>query len=134
MVENPAQKGVYAIRNKAILELLYGAGIRVGEAQALNISDVDLEERLVRVLGKGNKERLSPFGPPAQKAIKMWLQMANQLPSKNQALFKNPIGQRVFVVLRILTRRQCGWQCARRVEHLGQARPDPVERPLQRRG
>ncbi len=95
VVENPTQKGVFSIRNRAILELLYGAGIRVGEAEALNIDDINLEERLVRVMGKGSKERLSPFGPPAKKALQEWISASKQLPSKNEALFKNRDGGRL---------------------------------------
>ncbi|MEC7987836.1 MAG: site-specific tyrosine recombinase/integron integrase, partial [Myxococcota bacterium] len=95
VVENPSQNGLFAIRNKAILELLYGAGLRVGEASALNVKDVDLDERLVRVLGKGNKERLSPFGPPAKKALENWLSVSQKLPIKNDALFKNRNGGRL---------------------------------------
>jgi len=54
--------------------LIYGAGLRVSETVGLNIIDLDLGNRLVRVLGKGQKERIVPFGPPAAEALTVWLQ------------------------------------------------------------
>ncbi|MDR2704082.1 MAG: tyrosine recombinase XerC [Cellulomonadaceae bacterium] len=62
-----------ALRNWAAAELLYGAGIRVAELCGLDIADVDLDSRLVRVTGKGDKERVVPFGVPAAKALQQWL-------------------------------------------------------------
>jgi len=56
-------------RDRAIFELLYGAGLRVGELVALDVTDIKLGERLIRVRGKGRKERLVPFGRPAAKAL-----------------------------------------------------------------
>jgi integrase/recombinase XerC len=62
-----------ALRAWAAAELLYGAGIRVGELVSIDVGDVDVSERLVRVLGKGGKERVVPFGKPAALAIAQWL-------------------------------------------------------------
>ena len=62
-----------ALRAWAAAELLYGSGIRVGELVAIDLHDVDLRERLVRVLGKGGKERVVPFGVPAARAVSAWL-------------------------------------------------------------
>lgn len=73
VVEHPPQSGWFALRNRALLELLYGAGLRVDEACALDVQHVDLEQRLVRVRGKGDKERIVPFGPPAAEAVAAWL-------------------------------------------------------------
>lgn len=56
-------------RNYAIIETLYGCGLRVSELISLKISDVNLKEEYIKVTGKGNKERLIPIGKPAQKAI-----------------------------------------------------------------
>ncbi|MFB4351707.1 tyrosine-type recombinase/integrase [Microbacterium sp. LS_15] len=62
-----------ALRDHAILELLYGAGIRVSELCGLDIDDVDLDRGTARVLGKGAKERVVPFGTPARDAIGAFL-------------------------------------------------------------
>ncbi len=91
VVENPTQSGRLFLRNRALLELLYGAGLRVGEAVALNIHDVDLSARLVRVMGKGRKPRVVPFGPPAAEALAAW---CATLPAAG-ALFRNRAGGRL---------------------------------------
>ena len=62
-----------ALRDAALVELLYGAGLRVGEAVALERGAIDLEERLVRCLGKGGKERIVPTGRQATEAIRRYL-------------------------------------------------------------
>ncbi|MFG1795461.1 tyrosine recombinase XerC [Nocardia sp. NPDC049149] len=69
-----AQHDPMALRDRLIVELLYSTGIRVSELCGLDIEDVDRERRVVRVLGKGNKERSVPFGVPADEAIGAWLQ------------------------------------------------------------
>jgi integrase/recombinase XerC len=61
------------LRDRAALELLYATGIRVGELCGLDVDDVDRGRRVVRVLGKGNKERSVPYGGPADAAIGTWL-------------------------------------------------------------
>ncbi|MBF6296524.1 tyrosine recombinase XerC [Nocardia amamiensis] len=68
-----AQCDPMALRDRAIVELLYATGIRVSELCGLDIEDVDRERRVVRVLGKGNKERSAPFGAPADEAVGNWL-------------------------------------------------------------
>jgi integrase/recombinase XerC len=67
------QRDPMALRDRLIVELLYSTGIRVSELCGLDIDDVDRERHLVRVLGKGNKERSAPFGVPADEAIANWL-------------------------------------------------------------
>ncbi|KUH69576.1 recombinase XerC [Mycolicibacterium novocastrense] len=62
-----------ALRDRLIVELLYATGIRVSELCGLDIDDVDMPRRLLRVLGKGNKQRTVPFGVPAQDAMTAWL-------------------------------------------------------------
>ncbi|MFU0539629.1 tyrosine recombinase XerC [Gardnerella vaginalis] len=67
------QEYAIALRNAAILELLYATGMRVGELTGLNVQDMDFENHTVKVTGKGNKQRVVPFGVPAAKACKKWL-------------------------------------------------------------
>ncbi|WP_238146684.1 tyrosine recombinase XerC [Ornithinimicrobium murale] len=62
------------IRNRAVLELLYASGMRVGELTGLDVDDVDLDDQVARVLGKGAKERTVPFGAPAAAALRAWLE------------------------------------------------------------
>ncbi|BCO36944.1 tyrosine recombinase XerC [Mycobacterium heckeshornense] len=62
-----------ALRDRLIVELLYATGIRVSELCGLDIDDVDLGHRLVRVLGKGDKQRTVPFGEPAAEALRAWM-------------------------------------------------------------
>ncbi|MCJ7827376.1 MAG: tyrosine recombinase XerC [Demequinaceae bacterium] len=62
------------IRDWTAAEMLYATGMRVGELAGIDIGDVDLGERLVRVMGKGGKERVIPFGIPAARASRVWLE------------------------------------------------------------
>jgi integrase/recombinase XerC len=67
------EDGPLALRDQAILELLYATGVRVAELCGLDLDDVDRDRRLLRVLGKGAKERSVPFGIPAGRALDDWL-------------------------------------------------------------
>ena len=71
--EAAAEGEPVAVRNRAIVELLYATGIRVGELGGLDVDDLDPDRRTVRVLGKGNKERAVPYGVPAAVALDDWL-------------------------------------------------------------
>ncbi|WAJ46880.1 tyrosine recombinase XerC [Mycobacterium sp. Aquia_216] len=62
-----------ALRDRLIVEMLYATGIRVSELCGLDIDDVDTAHRVVRVLGKGNKQRSAPYGLPAADALRAWL-------------------------------------------------------------
>jgi integrase/recombinase XerC len=64
------------VRDRAVLELLYATGIRVGELCGLDVDDVDPARNVVRVLGKGAKERTVPYGIPAARALERWLRVA----------------------------------------------------------
>jgi integrase/recombinase XerC len=65
-----------SIRDVVVIELLYAAGIRVSELTGLDVDDVDVERLTLRVVGKGNKERVVPFGVPALRAVRRYLQVA----------------------------------------------------------
>ncbi|MEJ7707490.1 MAG: tyrosine recombinase XerC [Nocardioidaceae bacterium] len=67
------ERGSVGLRDVAIVELLYATGVRVGELTGLDVDDVDEERRIVRVLGKGSKERSVPYGIPAERALDAWL-------------------------------------------------------------
>lgn len=74
-----------SIRNRAMLELLYATGLRVSELINLKFSNIDIEECYVKIFGKGNKERLVPFGQKAQLYLKRYLRVRNN--SKSEYLF-----------------------------------------------
>lgn len=87
-----------ALRARAVLELLYSSGIRVGELVGLDIDDVDTDRRTLRVLGKGNRERTVPFGVPAGHALHDWLARGRSRwarPESGPALFLGPRGGRL---------------------------------------
>ncbi len=73
-----------AARDRAILELLYGSGLRVSEASSLDLADLDLDAATVRVMGKGSKERVVPLGPPCVEAIRSWLAVRDRLRSSKR--------------------------------------------------
>jgi len=85
------------LRNRAVLELLYASGIRVGELVALDIDDLDLGSNVVRVMGKGAKERTVPFGIPARRALDGWLVARARVAtsSSGPALFLGRRGRRL---------------------------------------
>lgn len=73
LMEAPGNKDFESLRDRAILELFYSSGLRVGELNTLKIHEVDLKEAMVRVHGKGSKERLVPIGKRACDAIELYL-------------------------------------------------------------
>lgn len=91
--------GVYTGRNKldyrnqAIIELLYASGLRVSELVGLRMTDLFLEQNHVRVIGKGNKQRIVPVGKPGRQALKRYLEKARQ------ELDKTGTGSRVFLTV-----------------------------------
>ncbi|MGK5738888.1 tyrosine recombinase XerC [Micromonospora sp. URMC 103] len=70
---SPAVPDAVRHRDRALLELLYATGVRIGEACGLDLSDLDPARRVVRVLGKGGRERTVPYGVPAQRALDDWV-------------------------------------------------------------
>ena len=86
------------IRDVAMLELLYASGIRVGELVGLDIDDLDRERHVVRVFGKGRKERSVPYGRPAARAVDRWLERgrpALRSEEAGPALFLGARGKRI---------------------------------------
>ncbi len=73
------REAAIAARDTAIMELLYASGIRVSELCGLDVGDIDDERRTVRVLGKGNKERVVPIGVPAARAVRRWQETGRPL-------------------------------------------------------
>jgi len=87
-----------ALRDTAILEVLYATGIRIGELCALDLSDIDQQRRTIEVLGKGNKPRVVPIGLPALRALGGWLEFGRpkrMTSESNDALFLGKRGKRV---------------------------------------
>jgi tyrosine recombinase XerC len=102
LIETPLKNTILGIRDRAILELLYGTGIRVGELVNLNICNIDLYEKTIIVFGKGSKERILPLGNPSIRAIEEYLTSRNLFEKKIfvnkndlEALFLNRLGGRL---------------------------------------
>ncbi len=86
------------LRDVAVLEVMYATGIRVSELVGLDVDSIDWERSAVRVLGKGDKERVTPFGTPARQALEEWLAGGRPrllAPTSGQALFLGARGARL---------------------------------------
>jgi len=98
-LEEAASEGApLAVRNRAMVELLYATGIRVGELAGMDIDDLNPDRRTLRVIGKGNKERTVPYGVPAAVALDDWLRRGRPRLAREQsgaALFLGSRGNRV---------------------------------------
>ena len=77
----------FEARNKAILELLYSSGLRISELTSLELSNIDLDECLVRVMGKGSKERIVPLGDYAIDALKEYIYFYRPMLNKNNSSY-----------------------------------------------
>jgi len=100
--------GPVGLRDTALLEVLYGSGLRISEAVGLSLADIDLDGRLVRAFGKGAKERIVPLGSVAARALREWFDVrptmfaSRKVPVSDQvAVFLNQRGTRLT--------RQGGW-------------------------
>jgi tyrosine recombinase XerC len=78
----PDLSNKFGIRNKAILELIYSCGMRISEVSNCNLRQIDLNEKIIKIKGKGNKERIVPVGKEAAKAVKKYLKIREQFVSK----------------------------------------------------
>ena len=107
LLEEPCANDSFMQRDTAILELLYSTGMRVSELVSRNVDDLDFAEEVLRVRGKGKKERIVPVGRPALEAVRAWLPVRLQLlaaaverktaSAAKEALFLNSRGGRLTV-------------------------------------
>ena len=98
LVESPDRKDKKSLRDKAMLEILYGCGLRASELASLNLNDVNYESGFIRCLGKGSKERIVPVGNTALKAILGYIKLSRPrlLRKKtSEALFVDRSGNRI---------------------------------------
>ena len=109
----------YSRRDRALLEFLYATGARISEACGLSLSDLDMDQQVVRLFGKGSKERIVPFGGPAKRALEDWLAVGGRdVLSPRQwrtrgdadAVFLGRGGRRIS--------RQAAWNIVRRYANL----------------
>ncbi|WP_136805444.1 tyrosine recombinase XerC [Desulfosediminicola flagellatus] len=106
LLEEPGETDTFRLRDQAMLELLYSTGMRVSELVSRDIPDLDFNEEVLRVRGKGNKERIVPVGRPALEALTAWLPGRERLlvnraargkAAGTKALFLNNRGGRLTV-------------------------------------
>lgn len=99
LLESPPADDSLGLRDRAILETLYSAGLRVSELVGLNDGDLDLPASTLRVRGKGKRERISPVGSFAAKALRKWLQVRKLSPREPEGreapVFVNKFGRRL---------------------------------------
>ena len=97
LLSAPDTNDILGLRDQAILELLYSTGMRVSELLSLDLSDVDHGNAIVKVRGKGKKERIIPIGRPAMSSLNNYLEKRNELASNKsfQAIFLSERGNRI---------------------------------------
>jgi integrase/recombinase XerC len=107
LLERPEREKPLGLRDLAILEVLYSCGFRVSELKALTISSIDFDERLVRVIGKGDKERIVPIGRQALQAVRNYLEATQYLRRRQVDISR---GEPLFINFRggALTGRSIG--------------------------
>lgn len=88
-------KDPLSIRDRAMLELMYGSGLRLSELVGLNCKTINIASSVVRVLGKGNKERIVPLGRKSMKWLRQWLILRDLLSPQDDALFISKLGRRI---------------------------------------
>ncbi|MBN2516068.1 MAG: tyrosine recombinase XerC [Deltaproteobacteria bacterium] len=101
LVGTTFKSDIFGLRDKAMIELFYSSGVRVGELTGLNIDDIDWGSGLIKIRGKGKKERIVPMGGPAEEALKKYMGKRDELFKKKRnnedddALFLNRFGTRM---------------------------------------
>ena len=105
LIESPAADTERGVRDRAVLEFLYATGCRVSELCALDVRDLDLEDRMALVTGKGNKQRFVPLGGAAVQAVRSWLPIRDKWNLRTDALFVSSRGNRLS--------RQAVWRLVR---------------------
>lgn len=95
LVEKPQGIGFLPARDRAILELLYSSGLRVSELSGIDTDDMSLKESLIKIRGKGKKERIVPIGSKALDAMKSYVIERMLMKSRDKALFLNRNGKRL---------------------------------------
>jgi integrase/recombinase XerC len=96
LLQCPSDDNVAGLRDRALMETLYSTGIRVSELVGLDIDDVDFISGVVKVLGKGKKERIVPIGEPALKAMRKYIDKRHEEKVKDEdAIFLNKAGRRL---------------------------------------
>ncbi len=101
LLKTQDDNSVLSLRNRAMLEVFYSSGLRLGELAGLNLNDLDFNQKLVKVRGKGRKERIVPVGEPALTAVGVYLEKVLQIRKDadadvfNKPLFVNARGKRI---------------------------------------
>ncbi len=104
LLDEPGDQDSFRLRDCAVMELIYSTGMRVSEVVSRNMDDIDFATGMVRVKGKGSKERIVPFGSPAAEALQKWFLQRDQLTvdrirrgheAEREAVFLNSRGARL---------------------------------------
>lgn len=99
LLSAPPPTDALGLRDRAILETMYSAGLRISETVAINDGDLDLNDELVRVRGKGRRERLAPLGSYARKALRKWFRQrklaSDEVSGLDAPVFVNKFGRRI---------------------------------------
>ena len=92
LLNSPGDNSILDMRDKSILELFYSSGLRLSELAGLNLTDFDFGQALVKLRGKGKKERIVPVGKPALKAVEEYIGKSAEIRKKcNKDIFKTPL-------------------------------------------
>ena len=99
LIESPKRTDLLGLRDRAVLEALYSTGIRVSELVNLNFGQIDFDNQLIKVTGKGNKQRIIPFGETARKTLEQFTRFMGftKLTPKKQSIFVNGKKQRISI-------------------------------------